>query len=167
MFIFTTHSSTPRWSCASKTKLHHPEGGKKAASPPPPPTPPPKDEAASQESQRSRSPSSSFSQAATSRYVSPAPHPRQPQQGSPKKPRAKTEFKLRSVDHDEEIVIAWVNENECLWNNRITVYRETKKKEALWQAKADKMQYSGKYFRNRFHFFWCSWKYEHNRSRAK
>ena len=43
-----------------------------------------------------------------------------------------------------------VNENECLWNNRMTDYRDTKKKEPLWQAKAEEMQYPGK--RNRFHF---------------
>ena len=33
----------------------------------------------------------------------------------------------------------------------MTDYRGTKKKEALWQAKADEMQYPGKYLRNRFH----------------
>ena len=125
-------------------------GGKKAACPPPPPTPPPQDEVASQESQSSRSPGSSSSQASTSRHVSSfisSLHILD----SPSREAQKAQDQLRSVD-DEKIVIAWVNENECLWNNRMTDYRDTKKKEALWQTKSDEMQYPGKHQRNRFHF---------------
>ena len=50
----------------------------------------------------------------------------------------------KSVD-DEEIMISWIQDQECIWNNRMTDYRDTKKKEALWQVKATDMGYTGKY----------------------
>ena len=42
-------------------------------------------------------------------------------------------------------MISWIQDQEYIWNNRMTDYRDTKKKEALWQVKATDMGYTGKY----------------------
>ena len=59
-------TAPPQDETAASTALPQDEAApprdEKTASPPPPPTPPPQDEAASQQSQKSRSPSFSFSQ---------------------------------------------------------------------------------------------------------
>ena len=83
---------------------------------------------------RSRTPSPAFSTTSTSSTT-----------GKSRKSRAKKrEYKLKSVD-DEEIMISWIQGQECIWNNRMSDYRDTKKKEALWQVKATDMGYTGKY----------------------
>ena len=47
----------------------------------------------------------------------------------------KRQDKLKSVD-DEEVWISWTQDQECIWNNRMTDYGDTGKKEAMSQAKA-------------------------------
>lgn len=65
----------------------------------------------------------------SARDVSPASgHPK-------KKPKKITDL----TDEEEEVMALWIRENECLYNKKLNAYKDTQKKNKLWDEQAKEM----------------------------
>lgn len=60
--------------------------------------------------------------------------------GAQKEKKARQSFTL--TDEHEAIMFEWLRENECLWKRGHKKFKDTKKKEALWDEHAERLGYT-------------------------